>query len=117
MARILVADDEEVILALIQRVLKTAGHEVVTAIDGEEALKLAISQTFDLYIVDVRMPRLDGYTFSKDMTTRFPGRKVILMSGQDSEKNEAMMKASGAVCCIAKPFEGPQFLSEIAKFI
>jgi DNA-binding response OmpR family regulator len=117
MARILVADDMEDILKLVRRVLEAAGHTVVTAMNGHEALKLGLSQDFDLYIFDVKMPQLDGYSLSLSITKRFPGRKVVIVTGLDSEKYAVMLKACGASGTISKPFDGPEFMKQIGKFI
>lgn len=110
MGRILIADDEEDILKLMRRALMGAGHEVVTARDGQEALKLGMSEDFDLYIFDVRMPRLDGYSLSLSITKRHPGKKVLLVTGLDTSKYESMAKASGAAATIPKPVEILDFL-------
>ncbi|MBI4396590.1 MAG: response regulator [Elusimicrobia bacterium] len=117
MARILVADDEETVLSLIRRVLEGAGHQVVTAADGNEALKLALSKTFDFYIIDVKMPLLDGFSLARAITKRFPARKVVLITALDRPKYEILGNISGAAAIIAKPFDGPQFMSQIAPFL
>lgn len=109
MGRILLADDDEDIVSLLQRALTGAGHEVVTAKDGQEALKLGMNETFDLYIFDVRMPRLDGYSLSLSITKKFPDKKVLLITGLDTSKYEPMAKASGAAGVISKPIDIPQF--------
>ena len=117
MARVLVADDEEAILSLVRRVLEQAGHEVVTVSDGHEALKRALKEDFDLYVLDVRMPHLDGYSLSNSITKRFPHRKIVLITALDRVKYEAMINLSGATATISKPFDGTQFLGEIKKFL
>ena len=61
MARILVVEDESDIRELIGFTLTFSGFEVVGATNGEEGLKLAAEESFDLILLDVRMPRLSGY--------------------------------------------------------
>jgi CheY-like chemotaxis protein len=117
MGRILVADDDEVVVKLMRRVLEAAGHEVVSVADGHEALKLALSRDFDLYILDVRMPRLDGYSLSLSITKKFPERKVVLVTGLEARKFEPMAKISGASAIIPKPFDPLEFLNQIKSFL
>ena len=117
MGRILVADDEEDVTRLIRRVLEGMGHQVVLAANGMDTLKLGMSETFDLYVFDVRMPRLDGYSLCRSITQKFPGRKVILITGLDVQKYEAMAKVSGAATTIAKPFDAEQFKKAVQPFL
>lgn len=117
MGRILVADDEEDVLLLLKRALAGAGHEVVTARDGQEALKLGMAQDFDLYIFDVRMPRLDGYSLSLSITKKYPGRKVLLVTGLDTSKYGPMAKASGAHGTIVKPVDLIEFTKQVKALL
>ena len=117
MARVLVADDEDGVLKLIRATLESAGHEVVTAVDGHEALKTGLARDFDLYILDVKMPHLDGYSLSLSITKRFPSRKVVLVTGLDTQKYEVMIKACGASGTIPKPFDSAEFMKQISKFL
>lgn len=117
MGRILIADDEDTVVKLMRRALEGAGHEVVVAVDGQEALKMAMSQDFNLYILDVRMPRLDGYSLSLSITKKFPGRKVLLITGLDTQKYESMARASGAATTLAKPFDAAQFMAQVQRLL
>lgn len=117
MGRILVADDEDVVVTLIRRSLEKEGHEVFSTSDGHEALKAALNQEFDLYVFDVRMPRLDGYSLCNSIRTKFPGRPVVLVTALPQEKYSAMAQAAGASATIAKPFDGPEFMGRIAPFL
>jgi DNA-binding response OmpR family regulator len=117
MAKILVADDEAPILELLRRRLESAGHAVVTVADGQQALKLVQSDDFDLYVLDVKMPRLDGYSLAHSIKKRFPERKVVLITALDTQKYEVMTNACGADMTISKPFDGDEFMRQIAGFI
>jgi CheY-like chemotaxis protein len=64
---VLVADDDPDILALVSFRLERAGYEVVTAADGEEALRLAVEATPDLAVLDVMMPKLTGYDVTREL--------------------------------------------------
>ena len=117
MGRILVADDEDVIVKLLRRCLEGAGHEVVATSDGNEALKAVLNQDFDLYVLDVRMPRLDGYSLCNSIKKKFPDRPVVLVTVLPPQKFEAMAKASGASAIIPKPFDAPEFMARIEQFL
>src|SRR5206468_3222159 len=95
---ILVADDSITTRSLLRNALETSGFRVRVAADGDEALKLAMSETFDLVVSDVRMPRLDGFGLttrlrSNARTARLP---VVLFSSLDTEEDRRRGLASGA---------------------
>jgi CheY-like chemotaxis protein len=117
MGRVLVADDDAIIRRLVQRVLEGMGHEVTVAENGMDTLKLAMGEEFDLYILDVRMPRLDGYSLCRSITQKYPARKVILITGLDIAKYEPMSKASGATLTIGKPFDIARLQKAVAPFL
>lgn len=65
--KILVADDEHHVLDVVSQVLTTAGHQVVTAVDGEEALRRVYETHPDLILLDIRMPKRDGASVAQDL--------------------------------------------------
>lgn len=79
--RVLVVDDEIHIRATLHAILKRAGFEVVTAKDGEEAVRTAREWRPDLVLSDVVMPRMDGVTASLQILDSLPDCKVVLLSG------------------------------------
>ncbi len=117
MARILVADDDEAVVRLVQRILGGLGHVVASTTNGMEALKRGMNEDFDLYILDVRMPHLDGYSLCRSLRQKFPSRSVVLITGLDTSKYAPMAKASGATATIGKPFDAVQFQKAIAPFL
>lgn len=77
--RILVADDDDSIRRLLAAYVRSAGHEVREAADGREAVELALRERPDLVLVDVLMPRLDGYgTVARLRELGFPGRIALV---------------------------------------
>jgi DNA-binding response OmpR family regulator len=108
---VLVADDDHDILALVSFRLERAGYDVVAAQDGEEALRLAVEHAPDLAILDVMMPKLDGYEVTtrlrqNDSTRRIP---VILLTARVQEADIARGFEAGADDYVKKPFS-PQEL-------
>jgi DNA-binding response OmpR family regulator len=110
-ARVLVADDDADILALVAFRLERSGYEVLLATDGEEALRLAVEESPDLAVLDVMMPKMDGYEVTRrirdnESTGRLP---IILLTAraQQSDVDQGML--AGADDYVKKPFS-PQEL-------
>ena len=110
--RILVADDNEDILALIAVSLKLAHHDVLIARDGEEALELAMGEHPDLAVLDVRMPLLTGHEVLRQIR-KSTGRRmpVILVSAMASSESIAQGRLEGADDYVVKPFRPDELLS------
>lgn len=106
MARILVAEDEPDIRELIAITLGYNGHEVASAADGLEALALAEDNAFDLIILDVRMPRMDGYQACRQLRSKQKTKEIPIIflsaKGQESEVQAGL--EAGADEYIIKPF-------------
>lgn len=83
--RILVVDDQEIICELIAEYLKADGHEVVTAVDGNDALTLFGRERFDLVITDQSMPGMNGVQLAAAVKERATGTRVILLTGFGDE--------------------------------
>ena len=108
---VLVADDDPDILALVTFRLERAGYDVVAANDGEQALQLALAQPPDLAVLDVMMPKLDGYEVTtrlrqNERTRRMP---IILLTARVQEADIARGFEVGADDYVKKPFS-PQEL-------
>jgi DNA-binding response OmpR family regulator len=108
---VLVADDDPDILALVTFRLERAGYDVVAANDGEQALHLALADPPDLAVLDVMMPKLDGYEVTTrlrqdERTRRMP---IILLTARVQEDDIARGFEVGADDYVKKPFS-PQEL-------
>lgn len=108
---VLVADDDPDILALVAFRLERAGYEVVRARDGEEAVQTALERRPDLAVLDVMMPRVDGYEATRQLrehaeTSRMP---IILLTARVQEGDIARGFEVGADDYVKKPFS-PQEL-------
>ena len=109
---ILTADDDPQILRLVVRNLQLEGYEVVTATDGQEALEHLEAQKFDLAILDVMMPRLDGFTVCARVR-EFSSVPIIIVTarGQDQDKIHGL--DLGADDYLAKPFSVEELLARV----
>jgi DNA-binding response OmpR family regulator len=112
---ILIADDDQDILALVAFRLKHADYEVLTASDGEQALELVLEHLPDLAILDVRMPKVNGFDLTRriradEKTERMP---VILLTASVQEASVARGFEAGADDYLKKPFSPPELLARI----
>ena len=117
--KILAVDDEPNILMSLEFILEMEGYEVYTARDGEEALEVAERVRPDLILLDVNMPRKDGYETCRIIRERedMSGTKVIMLTakGQTLEKKKGL--EVGADEYVTKPFSAEDLLEKIRAMI
>jgi len=119
MSKILVAEDERDIRDLVAFTLRFAGHEVVVANNGEEAVQTAIQSNPDLILMDVRMPRMTGYEACKVMKAN-PDLKdipIVFLTarGQESEIQQGL--EAGAEEYLLKPFAPDQLTTRVKAIL
>jgi DNA-binding response OmpR family regulator len=119
MAKILIVEDERDIRDLIMFTLQIAGHEVLTAANGEEGWHLTQQEMPDLILSDVRMPKMTGYDLCRTVKATPETRHipVVFLSakGQDSEVQAGY--DAGALDYILKPFAPDQLLLKVAEIL
>ena len=116
---LLLIDDSLSIRKFVGRMLESAGYEVHTAVDGEEGLRKAASQQYQLIITDLEMPKLNGFEViqglrSREQTQQTP---VIVMTTRAGDKHRQMALNIGASSYIAKPVEERALIQEIERWI
>lgn len=102
--RLLICEDEEDILNGLAKGLRKLNYYVDTAIDGEEALSLYFESNYDLIILDLNMPKLDGLEVLKAIREDNPESKVIILSARDSLNDKVLGLDLGANDYLVKPF-------------
>jgi DNA-binding response OmpR family regulator len=112
---ILIADDDPDILALVSFRLERAGYEIVQARNGEEAVQVALARRPDLAVIDVMMPRIDGYEATRQLrqheeTSRMP---IILLTARVQEEDIARGFDAGADDYVKKPFSPQELGSRV----
>jgi DNA-binding response OmpR family regulator len=113
--KILIADDEPNIVAAIEFLLKQRGHEVHTAADGAEALRIVDEVVPDLVLLDVMMPRASGYEVCETIRNRAEWRhiKVIMLSAKGRDAEVVKGLAMGADLYVTKPFSTRELVASI----
>lgn len=119
MANILAVDDSSSMRQMVSFTLKGAGHNVVEAVDGQDALKKAKAQKFDLVITDVNMPIMDGITFIKNLRgdPNYKFTPMLMLTTESSTDKKSEGKAAGATGWIVKPFNPEQLLTTVKKVL
>jgi len=103
-ATLLIADDDPVALALLGEVLTSEGYGVRTATGGEDCLRLARGEPFDLAIVDLRMPDMDGLEVTRRLTSIQPGIPVVILTAFATIDTAIEAVREGASDYLSKPF-------------
>lgn len=110
MAQILIVEDEAAINELIKRNLQLVGHECTSVFDGKSAISHIMSHSYDLIILDVMLPELDGFEVFKQMK---PGTPVIFLTARDSLSDRIKGFSMGAEDYLTKPFEMLELLARV----
>ncbi|NOZ53391.1 MAG: response regulator [Gammaproteobacteria bacterium] len=119
MANILAVDDSASMRQMVAFTLKGAGHNVTEAGDGQEALNLAKSNSYDLVLSDVNMPNMDGITLTKELRTlsSFKFTPILMLTTEAGLNKKQDGKSAGATGWIVKPFNPEQLLATIKKVL
>lgn len=118
--RILVIDDEEIIVLAFEEELKEAGYEVKTALSGEHALKLIGKEQFNMVYTNLLMPEMNGIEVCKIIKQMVPQTKVVLITGSPIEVEEnypAFVEAGGDPEILRKPLSEGQLVSKTKQFL
>lgn len=117
--KILLVDDEPDILTVTTFRLKKAGYEVITAVNGQEALDKAKTARPDMILLDLLLPIMNGYEVCKKIKSDDTLKKipVVLFTASTVDTIEKKLEGSGADDCVIKPFEPEVLLAKIKKFI
>lgn len=113
MARILIVEDEEHLSRFIDKGLRKAGYETVVAVDGMAALEHATGGEVDLVVLDVGLPRMDGFTVLKLIRGMDVDVPVIMCTARDSAEDKVAGLEGGADDYLAKPYTFAELLARI----
>jgi len=119
MAKILIADDSLAEIQIFQQALKPMGHTFVTVMDGEAAEEKLKSEKIDLIILDVIMPKKNGFQVCRDIKSsdRLKNIPVIMVNSKDQESDKFWGMKQGADEYLTKPFKPEDLLKAVKKYI
>jgi two-component system chemotaxis response regulator CheY len=112
MKRVLIVDDAATVRMYYRAILEEAGYLVFEAVNGIEAIEKSLQESFDLYIVDVNMPKLDGYGFLRDLRGREELSQVpaLMVSTESASNDRKRAYVAGANLYLIKPVKPEELL-------
>ncbi|MFH1691967.1 MAG: response regulator [Candidatus Omnitrophota bacterium] len=117
--KILLVDDEDDLVKSVRRRLEANSYEVAVACDGLEALEAARVNVYDLVILDIMLPKMDGLEvcalLKKD--ARYFGTPIIIFSARSSEADRQMASDAGADAYIVKPFDKSVLMAKVHQLL
>jgi len=111
--RILVVEDEPRMLELLRKGLYEHGFTVMPAADGELGLEMATSHPFDCIVLDIGLPRMDGFALIQALRDRASRTPVLMLTARDTEDDMIRGLESGADDYLTKPFSFPELVARI----
>jgi CheY-like chemotaxis protein len=112
---VLVADDNDVAQRLCRRVLEKAGYTVLIAVDGLQAVEVALSQRPAMILMDVAMPGIDGIEAMRRIKTAIPNQPIVIASAHSMASDRERFLAAGADDILSKPFRLTDLVAIVAK--
>ena len=114
---ILLIEDDTLLAESIEDLLEEEGYSVTCAVNGEEALELTYEQNFDLYLVDINLPLLDGITLLKELRSADDATPAIFLTSHTKKEKLKEGFASGGDDYITKPFDNEELLLRIEALL
>jgi DNA-binding response OmpR family regulator len=117
--KILLVDDSQTVLLMEKMILSKGPYAIVTANDGEDAVRKAAAESFDLILMDVVMPKMNGFEAVQKLREHAATRDtpIIMVTTRGEESNVETGYASGCSDYITKPINGPELLAKLRGFL
>jgi len=122
--RILIVDDEEIICAAMRELLELKGHKVYEAPNGVAGLRICAEIQIDVIVLDLNMPRMDGYQFMEKLLQRWEKEnrsfrlpKILVMTAVDVNTDLGLAKNLGASRFMNKPFKSSEFVEAVNELL
>jgi DNA-binding response OmpR family regulator len=119
MARILIAEDNAEIRALVSSILIEEGHKVTVAQNGQQALDMMLEDAPDVLVLDIMMPQMDGYTVLKELKSSGirDTMKILVLTAKTSESDWVRGYKLGADAYVTKPFDIDELTRHVAELL
>lgn len=114
-ARILIVDDDETILATMKAILEDEGYIVDLASTGEEAIQLTMKKTYNIALLDIRLPDMEGVELLKLMRDSVPRTRKVMVTGYPSMQNAIDALNKNADAYLLKPLDNEKLLSLVKE--
>jgi two-component system response regulator RegX3 len=111
--RILVVEDERVLREGLVDLLAGDGHQVVASSDGGDALAQGLGEAFDLVVLDVMLPRVDGLSVCRRLRAAWPGLPILFLTARGAEDDKLRGLGEGADDYVTKPFSPRELLARV----
>ncbi len=117
--KILLVDDENDMIFVVKLELEANGYDVLTAANGQDGLDMARREKPDLIILDLMLPKVDGYKVCRILKfdEKYKSIPIIIFTARSQKSDEAIGKEVGADAFIVKPFESKVLLGKIAELL
>jgi two-component system response regulator MprA len=116
-ATILAVEDAREVLSVLERTLSDSGFNVLTALDGERGLQLALDRRPDLVILDIGLPKLDGYEVARELRARGFTHPVLMLTARGTISDKVEGFDAGADDYLAKPFSYDELLARVRALL
>lgn len=117
--KILLVDDQNTVLMMEQMMLKSSGYDLVIARNGAEAVEKALAERPDLILLDVIMPKMDGFEACRTLRAHEETRHVpiIMVTTRGEAVNVETGYAAGCTAYVTKPFSAPELLTKLKGYL
>src|SRR6185436_13584997 len=116
-SRILIIEDERPMRTALVEVLEAEGHRVLAAVDGEEGLERALAEKPDLILLDLMMPRLDGYAVCAELRRRSNAVPILILTAKGQLEDRVKGLDLGADDYLVKPFSTGELLARVRAIL
>jgi two-component system, chemotaxis family, chemotaxis protein CheY len=119
MQSILAVDDSASMRQMVSFTLKSAGYNVVEAVDGQDAYEKSNGRDFDLVLTDQNMPRMDGISLTKKLrdNPKFKTTPILILTTESSDQMKQAGRTAGATGWLVKPFDPAKLIEVIKKVV
>jgi two-component system cell cycle response regulator DivK len=117
--RILIVEDQEDNRIILRDLLGAAGYELIEAVDGAEGVRLALEEKPDLILMDIQLPRLDGYETTRRIKSEpsLAAIPIIAVTSYALSGDEAKARAAGCDDYVTKPFSPRELLGKVREYL
>src|SRR5947199_7691280 len=117
MPRVLIVEDQKRLLSSLRRGLEEEGYEVLAAVTGEEGYYLATTQAPDVVVLDLMLPKRDGFQVLADLRTQGFSKPVLILTSRDAVEDRVRGLDGGADDYLVKPFAFAELLSRLRALL